>query len=68
VRFLAAQLDARDVVVCQCVAADLGGLVLDPHYEAKCLAHLCEGDLLWTIGCRARATLDLPSLPECGTI
>ncbi|MFG3338705.1 hypothetical protein [Glycomyces sp. NPDC048151] len=37
------------------VRADLGGLVLDPHYEAKCLPHLAEGDLLWAVGRRASA-------------
>jgi len=34
------------------VTADLGGLVLDPHYEAKCLPHLRKGDLLWVVGRR----------------
>jgi hypothetical protein len=33
----------------------LGGLVLDPHYEAKCLPYLQPGDLLWTAGIRASA-------------
>lgn len=33
----------------------LGGLTLDPHYEAKCLPYLQPGDLLWTVGVRASA-------------
>lgn len=36
----------------------LGDLVLDPHYEAKTLPHLHDGDLLWAVGIRASA---LPS-------
>lgn len=38
-------------------AADnrLGDLVVDPHYEAKCLPHLRDGDLLWTVGLRTSA-------------
>lgn len=33
----------------------LGGLALDPHYEAKCLPYLRPGDLLWAVGIRAAA-------------
>lgn len=33
----------------------LGGLDLDPVYEAKCLPHLRAGDLLWVVGCRETA-------------
>jgi len=32
---------------------DLGGLELDPWYEAKCLPFLQEGDLLWVVGNRS---------------
>lgn len=31
----------------------LGTISLDPHYEAKCLPYLEEGDLLWVVGLRA---------------
>lgn len=34
----------------------LGQLPLDPMYEAKCLPHLHEGDLLWCVGRRTNAT------------
>ncbi|MHB6907103.1 pyridoxal-phosphate dependent enzyme [Streptomyces sp. DB-54] len=33
----------------------LGALALDPHYEAKTLPHLSNGDLLWAVGVRASA-------------
>jgi Pyridoxal-phosphate dependent enzyme len=33
----------------------LGGLQLDPIYEAKCLPYLESGDLLWVVGCRETA-------------
>jgi hypothetical protein len=33
--------------------AALGGLELDPVYEAKCLPFLRPGDLLWVVGRRA---------------
>jgi len=33
----------------------LGGLPLDPYYEAKCLPHLQAGDLFWVVGIRATA-------------
>ncbi|GAB3213473.1 hypothetical protein ACQEU5_18590 [Marinactinospora thermotolerans] len=33
----------------------LGDLRLDPHYEAKSLPFLREGDLLWAVGIRASA-------------
>ncbi len=36
-------------------ATALGGLELDPIYEAKCLPYLLPGDLLWVVGCRATA-------------
>jgi hypothetical protein len=38
------------------VPNSLGRLVLDPHYEAKCLPYLRPGDLLWAVGVRASAT------------
>jgi 1-aminocyclopropane-1-carboxylate deaminase/D-cysteine desulfhydrase-like pyridoxal-dependent ACC family enzyme len=34
------------------VAASIGGVTLDPHYEAKCFPWLVDGDLLWTVGIR----------------
>lgn len=37
-------------------ATALGGLELDPVYEAKCLPHLRPGDLLWVVGRRETAT------------
>lgn len=38
----------------------LHGLDLDPVYEAKCIPHLEEGDLLWVVGCRATAAAPAP--------
>jgi DNA modification methylase len=35
--------------------ADLDGVVLDPHYEAKCVPFLGAGDLLWVVGIRETA-------------
>lgn len=35
------------------VDAKLGGVTLDPHYEAKCLEYLQPGDLFWVVGVRA---------------
>jgi hypothetical protein len=40
------------------VRARLGDLVLDPHYEAKCLPYLRPGDVLWAVGVRASETGD----------
>lgn len=34
------------------VEAELGGVLLDPVYEAKCMAHLEPGDGLWIVGVR----------------
>lgn len=33
----------------------LGEIELDPHYEAKCLPFLADGDLLWIVGIRQTA-------------
>ena len=33
----------------------LGEIELDPHYEAKCLPYLEDGDLLWIVGVRQTA-------------
>ncbi len=35
------------------VKASVGGVVLDPHYEAKCAEYLEPGDLFWLVGVRA---------------
>ena len=35
--------------------AELGGVLLDPVYEAKCVAHLEPGDGLWVVGVRGEA-------------
>lgn len=35
--------------------ADVDGVVLDPHYEAKCVPFLEAGDLLWIVGIRETA-------------
>jgi hypothetical protein len=40
----------------------LGGLELDPIYEAKCLPHLRAGDLLWVVG-RRETVGGAPALP-----
>lgn len=37
------------------VNATLGGVALDPHYEAKCLPYLRKGDLFWVVGRRVAA-------------
>ena len=34
----------------------LGGLLLDPIYEAKCLPYLEKDDLFWVVGIRASAS------------
>jgi len=34
------------------VEASLGGLALDPYYEAKCVPYLRPGDLFWVVGRR----------------
>lgn len=34
------------------VDGSIGGVTLDPIYEAKCLAYLRAGDLLWIVGLR----------------
>lgn len=39
----------------QHVRASVGGVLLDPVYEAKVAKHLVAGDLLWVIGIRASA-------------
>jgi 1-aminocyclopropane-1-carboxylate deaminase/D-cysteine desulfhydrase-like pyridoxal-dependent ACC family enzyme len=38
------------------IDADVGGVKLDPHYEAKCVRHMLPGDMLWIVGIRATAT------------
>lgn len=35
------------------VDASVGGVKLDPHYEAKCARFLEPGDMLWVVGIRA---------------
>lgn len=35
------------------VDADIGGVRLDPHYEAKCAGYVEPGDLFWVVGIRA---------------
>jgi 1-aminocyclopropane-1-carboxylate deaminase/D-cysteine desulfhydrase-like pyridoxal-dependent ACC family enzyme len=37
------------------VDASVGGVKLDPHYEAKCVPFLRTDDLLWVVGIRATA-------------
>ena len=39
----------------EAVAVDVGGVLLDPHYEAKCARFLEPGDMLWLVGIRATA-------------
>lgn len=46
------------------IKADIGGIDLDPIYEAKCLPHLLEGDLFWVIGHRDLIPESLHSNPE----
>lgn len=59
------------------VRAELGGVVLDPVYEAKAVEHLEPGDCLWLVGIREQPpagrvapvwvegdALDLPSLVD----
>jgi 1-aminocyclopropane-1-carboxylate deaminase/D-cysteine desulfhydrase-like pyridoxal-dependent ACC family enzyme len=40
----------------QAVSARVGGVLLDPHYEAKCARFLKPGDMLWIVGIRASET------------
>lgn len=35
------------------VAVSIGGVLLNPHYEAKCVEFLKPGDLFWIVGIRA---------------
>jgi hypothetical protein len=44
------------------VQAAIGGVELDPHYEAKCARFLEPGDLLWIVGVRATAHKKSPAL------
>ncbi len=39
------------------VTADVGGLVVDGHYEAKAVQYLQPGDLFWIIGIRAEGNV-----------
>lgn len=41
----------------------LHGLRLDPIYEAKCLPHLQDGDLLWVVGIRASEAVQCQPVP-----
>jgi len=43
------------------VHAEVGGVLLDPIYEAKCARFLEPGDLLWIVGVRATATAPAPA-------
>lgn len=42
------------------------GLVLDPHYEAKCLPKLLDGDLLWVVGIREGVQARAAAVPGGG--
>jgi 1-aminocyclopropane-1-carboxylate deaminase/D-cysteine desulfhydrase-like pyridoxal-dependent ACC family enzyme len=50
-----ATLVTAGVPYSRAVEASLGGLLLDPIYEAKCARFLRGGDLLWVVGIRAGA-------------
>jgi 1-aminocyclopropane-1-carboxylate deaminase/D-cysteine desulfhydrase-like pyridoxal-dependent ACC family enzyme len=50
-----ATLTAAGVPYAKSVDAELGGLLLDPIYEAKAVRFLRPGDLLWVVGIRATA-------------
>lgn len=50
-----ATLVAAGVPYAKSVEAALGGLLLDPIYEAKAVRFLVPGDLLWVVGIRATA-------------
>lgn len=41
----------------------LGRLMLDPHYEAKCLPYLQEGDLFWCVGISQTAAVPTTEEP-----
>jgi 1-aminocyclopropane-1-carboxylate deaminase/D-cysteine desulfhydrase-like pyridoxal-dependent ACC family enzyme len=51
-----ATLVAAGVPYARSVDGQLGGLALDPIYEAKVLPFLRPGDLLWVVGVRATLT------------
>lgn len=36
----------------EAVEAEVGGVLLDPHYEAKCADYIEPGDLFWVVGIR----------------
>jgi len=42
----------------------LQGVDLDPHYEAKVLPYVREGDLVWVVGIRGTAQTSDPAAPE----
>jgi len=41
------------------VTAEVGGVLLDPHYEAKCAEYLENGDLFWVVGIRHTAETEV---------
>lgn len=43
------------------VEARIGDIVLDPHYEAKCLEFVRRGDLFWVVGIRTTAATRRPT-------
>lgn len=64
VELVRSDLDYHDAVH----GARLGGLLLDPIYEAKCLPFLRDGDCLWVVGRRSSVEEDpgarVPGDPE----
>ncbi len=49
-------IDATDTIPYHtAVDAAIGDVVLDAHYEAKCLEYIKPGDLFWIVGIRAAA-------------
>lgn len=42
-----------DIPYTSAVDASIGGILLDAHYEAKCLEYVRRGDLFWVVGIRA---------------
>lgn len=55
-----ARLVPADVDYHKAVTAEVGGVALDPHYEAKCVGLLEPGDCLWVVGIRQSARAPRP--------
>lgn len=53
----AMEIVGASVPYAKAIDASIGGVVLNAHYEAKCLEHVRHSDLLWVVGTHAVAPL-----------